>query len=121
MSRGFSFVGLFFIILIGYGIYTVAFKPGKPRAEAVVLGPPKIVMYTKSSCEPCSRAKAWLTQRQFAFEERNVEHSFEYERELKELKSQIVPVILVNGDPLYGFQSASLDEAVKDAMGQRRK
>ncbi len=90
-------------------------KAGKTEAEAVGPTVPHVVIYTKPSCEPCDRAKVWLKQRQVAFEERDVQASTTYEEELKNYKSRIVPVIVVNGEPLYGFQYAYLDEALKKA------
>jgi len=116
-------VGFLFFVLLAYGIYALAFKPGDKvgkneiRATAPVV--PDIVIYTTPSCEPCDRAKAWMTRRQIAFKERDVEASAIYADELKNYKSRIVPVIVVNGEPLYGFQSAYLEQALKDAVSRK--
>jgi len=119
-AEGISLWGFLFLVLLAYGIYATAFKPGDKAGnnEAAATGPATlhIVIYTRSSCEPCDRAKAWMTQRQFAFEERNVEVSAVWEEELKNLKSRIVPVIVVNGEPQYGFQSAFLEQALQDVI-----
>jgi len=123
-ADGFSLVGFLLIVLLIYGIYALAFKPvhktGKSDSGAAPPAKPNVVIYTTPACEPCGHAKVWMTQRQIAFEERNVEASSAYEQELKNYKSRIVPVIVVNGEPLYGFQWAHLDEALKKATPRRR-
>jgi len=116
-------VGFLLFVLLAYGVYALAFKPGNKmgknevRATAPVV--PEIVIYTTPSCEPCDRAKDWMTRRQIAFKERDVEASAIYADELKNYKSRIVPVIVVNGEPLYGFQSAYLEQALKDAVSRK--
>lgn len=124
-----SLRGLLFFILFVFGIfYGLASKPGGPAggkaadSQAAEAEPAsvEIVIYTQSSCEPCDRAKEWMTQRHIAFEERNVERSSAYEDDLKTYGSRIVPVILVNGEPQYGFQSAYFDQSLKDAKRRRR-
>jgi len=108
-AGGISLVALLLLVCLAYGIYFLVFKAGgtagKSKAEATGPVELRVVIYTKPSCEPCDRAKVWMTQRKVAFEERDVQASALYEEELKNLKSRIVPVIVVNGEPLYGFQS----------------
>jgi glutaredoxin len=123
-ADGISLVGFLFFVLLVYGIYTLVFKPGHKsgKSESEVAPPAKlnVVIYTTPSCEPCGRAKVWMTQRQIAFEERNVQASPVYEQELENYKSRIVPVIVVNGEPHYGFRHAHLDDALKNATRPHR-
>ena len=118
-SRGLSILGILFFVLVAYGFYTWASKPrSKAVVEEVAPAAPtelKVVIYTTSSCEPCARAKTWLTRRQITFEERNVELVSAYKGELENLKSQIVPVIVINGKPQYAFHEATLEDALKEA------
>ncbi len=119
-ARGISLVGLLVFALLAYGVYAWFTKP---RAAAEPDTPPElhVVIYTTPSCEPCNRAKTWLTQRQIAFEERNVEGSPTYEADLKAFKSRIVPVIVINGEPEFGFLPAHLEQIIKDATRPRKK
>ncbi|GAA5175741.1 hypothetical protein GCM10025771_08710 [Niveibacterium umoris] len=123
-DKGFSLLGFLLLLCLGYGIYAFAFKPGnkaaKEETEASAPAAPQIVIYTGSSCEPCDRAKVWLTQRHLAFDERNVDTSSAYEDQLKQYKSRIVPVIVINGEPQYGFLPAYLEDALKNPGKPRR-
>lgn len=120
-ADGISLVGFLFFVLLAYGIYILVFKTNNDSAEATGLAELHIVIYTTPSCEPCNRAKTWMTQRQIAFEERDVDASTTYAEELKNYKSRIVPVIVVNGEPQYGFQPAHFEKALKDAVRQDSK
>lgn len=118
-NSGRSRVSLLIFALMTYGFYALVTKPSNKvankDAETTIPIAPQIVIYTTPSCEPCDRAKAWMKQRKIAFEERDVEASAAYEEELKNYKSRIVPVIVVNGEPQYGFEWAYLDDAIKKA------
>ncbi len=117
-SDGMSVVSMLLFVLLACGIYALLFKPSSKvfnkEAGAVLPVKPHIVIYTTPSCEPCDRAKAWMTQRRIAFEERKVDASATYEEELKNYKSRIVPVIVVNGEPQYGFEWAYLEQAINN-------
>lgn len=124
-ARGLSFLGFVLIVLVLAGLYGLVYKRGQapaPQAEStapVVSTPPKVLMYSTSDCEPCDRARTWFQQRRIAIEERNVEFSKDWEAQLQRYGSRIVPVIVVDGEPLYGFKFAQVEDALK-AAAQRR-
>jgi len=125
---GMSRLSILALLLVGYVLYALAFKTGgkavnheAATAAPAVPIPLTLVIYTKPSCEPCDRAKAWMSQNHLAFEERDVESSPSYQEDLKNYKSRIVPVILVNGEPQYGFEQAYLEDAVDKVRNPGRK
>lgn len=117
--RGISFVGLLVFLVFAYAVYFGITKSGDKakakEAAAATPAPLRVIIYTKPSCEPCDRAKAWLTQRRIPFEDRDVEFSTAYKEQVEAYKSQIVPVIVVNGEPQFGFLSAHLEDVIEKA------
>jgi glutaredoxin len=114
-SAGRSLVTLLVCLGIGYGIYTQLNKPTPPAAAttAAPRRPPVVLIYVGNDCEPCDRARTFLKQRAVRFEERNADRSPTAQRELEKLGSRIVPVIVVDGKPQYGFKEAHLDAALR--------
>lgn len=118
-SKGISFIGLLVFLVFAYAVYVGISKSGDKakakEAAAATPAPLRVIIYTKPSCEPCERAKTWLTQRRIAFEDRDVEFSTAYKEQVQAYKSQIVPVIVVNGEPQFGFLPAHLEDVIEKA------
>src|SRR5690349_2661860 len=92
--RGRSLVGLLVLIAVAGGVYAMFMKPKEaaPPARAAATkraGP--VLFYSAPDCEPCDRARTWMTQHGVRFEERDVEAWPPYARELEALGSRIVP------------------------------
>lgn len=59
-----------------------------------------ITIYSRPSCQPCKRIKAWWERKGVAFQEVDVEASPMDRAAMKELGYEQVPVIVVShGDP----------------------
>jgi len=119
-ESGRSLLVLMFFICVGAGIYTNYFRPKPPpppdasKAQASTQKKSDVVLlYTSPDCEPCDRARTWMQQRNVRFEERDVESWPPYKRELEALGSRIVPVLIINGEPQYGFLSAQVEAALR--------
>ncbi len=63
----------------------------------------QVVIYTAASCAHCQRAKAYLRARSIAFREMDVGTSQRARKELERLGARGVPVLLVGGERLDGF------------------
>ncbi len=72
------------------------------NTEVADIGP-KVVIYTTSWCGPCKTAKAWFKKQGIAFTEYDIEKSRRGKREYDKLGEKSVPVILVNGQKMVGF------------------
>jgi glutaredoxin len=117
-ARGRSFVVVLLLVAIGGAVYANLRKlqPAQPVAgtTAPAAKPPgKVIMYSAPECEPCDRARTWMTQQGIAFEDRDVESWPPYRHELEALGSRIVPVILVDGQPQFGFFPAYIEAALR--------
>lgn len=118
-NRGLTIVDILVFAAMAYGGYYLWTQHAAKSSASAPAAPEKlqIVMYTSASCEPCDRARTWLNQRHYAFEERNAEV---YGPELEKLGSRIVPVIVVNGEAHYGFASATLDATIQAVLHPRK-
>ncbi|MBP2024649.1 glutaredoxin family protein [Peptoniphilus stercorisuis] len=69
----------------------------------------KVVVYTSSTCPYCTMAKDYLTEKNVAFEEKNVQIDKEARTELMAKGYTGVPVIVVDEEEIVGFDKARLD------------
>jgi glutaredoxin 3 len=79
----------------------------------------RIVVYTTSWCPSCKKAKAWLRESAIPFEERDIEASAEYARQMRALHSELIPTIDIEGDVDIGFSEQWVTSARENAA--RRK
>jgi len=71
---------------------------------------PRIIIFTSSSCPWCDRVKQYLREKKFRFRDVNVERDCEATRELERRNIRGVPVILINNQPIVGFNKAKIDK-----------
>ena len=64
---------------------------------------PRVIIFTSSSCPWCNRVKQYLREKRFRFREVNVEKDPEGARELRRRNIMGVPVVLINNQPIVGF------------------
>ncbi len=70
----------------------------------------KVVIYSTPTCPYCKRAKDYFTQKGIAYTDYNVAEDREKAREMIQKSKQMgVPVIIVDGEVLVGFNQAKLD------------
>ena len=70
----------------------------------------KVVIYSTPTCPYCKRAKDYFTQKGIAYIDYNVAEDREKAREMIQKSKQMgVPVIIVDGEVLVGFNQAKLD------------
>ncbi len=70
----------------------------------------KVTLYTTSRCTVCQQAKQYFKQRKIAFVEFDIEKSSRGAKEFARYKARGVPLIVVAGEPLYGFNRKQFDE-----------
>jgi len=68
-----------------------------------------VVMYTTSHCPYCKQAKSYFTKRGVPFREVDIEMSSSGEAEYKRLGGNGVPLIMVGGTKVEGFDEKELD------------
>jgi len=95
--------------------------PGTPETAAPVsIGDVDVVVYTTSWCPVCKRAKSWMNAHGMAYDERDVEASVAYSRELHALNPRgSIPTFDVEGQVLVGFSDRALVLAMEQAARRR--
>lgn len=71
----------------------------------------EVIIYSTPTCPTCKRAKEYLARKGIAYTERNVVGDREVAKEMIQKSGQMgVPVIIVDGEVLVGFNQSQLDE-----------
>ena len=71
----------------------------------------KVVIYTTPTCPWCHRAKGYLSRKGISFTEHNVAEDREAAKEMIDKSKQMgVPVIIVDGEVVVGFNQSKLDK-----------
>lgn len=63
----------------------------------------KVEIYTSDTCIQCKKAKEYLSDNDIEFVEYNISSNQEYKRELIKKGYLSVPVIVVDGQDILGF------------------
>ena len=70
----------------------------------------KVVIYMTPTCPWCHRAKDYLSRKGISFTEHNVAEDREAAKEMIDKSKQMgVPVIIVDGEVVVGFNQSKLD------------
>jgi glutaredoxin len=74
----------------------------------------EVVLYAADGCNGCYRVKEFLRRHQVPYLEKNVSKNSEYWHELKDLGSQVVPTIIINGHVLIGLRPNRLLRLIEE-------
>ncbi len=73
----------------------------------------KAIVYSTQTWPYCKKAKEYLSQKGIAYTEIDVSKNRDAAREMIQKSRQMgVPVIIINGDVVVGFNQAKIDEAL---------
>jgi glutaredoxin-like YruB-family protein len=71
----------------------------------------KVIVYSTPTCPWCTKAKQYLKQIGVDFEEKDVSVDVRAAKEMVELTKQMgVPVIVIDGNPVVGFDKKRIDQ-----------
>lgn len=71
----------------------------------------QVVIYSTPTCPYCKRAKDYLSRKGIPYIERNVAMDRDAAKEMIKKSGQMgVPVILINGEVIIGFNQTQLDK-----------
>jgi glutaredoxin len=107
------------VIVVGSG---VTYRLSRPSTSATppIAGALVVVVYTTSWCPVCKRAKTWLNSSGVAYEERDVESSRTYAREMGRINPRgSVPTIALDGDVMVGFSENKMASMLERAVQRR--
>ena len=90
---------------------TSATAPGDPAAQqAATPQPLDIVMYARSDCGYCAKARKYFAQRGIGYRELDVERYAQAKAEWKRLGGIGVPLFVINGKVHRGFSASGMDQ-----------
>lgn len=69
-----------------------------------------VIVYTSSTCPHCVAAKDYLNGKGVSYEEKNVQTDPQARKELMSKGYMGVPVIIVDGEEIVGFDKSRLDQ-----------
>lgn len=70
----------------------------------------KVIVYTSTTCAYCHAAKEYLDEKGVSYEEKNISTDSDAKKELISMGYMGVPIIMVDGDVVEGFNKNKLDE-----------
>jgi glutaredoxin 3 len=80
-----------------------------------------VVVYTSPTCPYCTMVKEFLSQRDISFEERDVSRHPSYAEELVSSTGQMgVPVTVIDGQMVVGFDRGRLEQLASQAQTRQR-
>lgn len=68
-----------------------------------------VLVYTSSTCAFCKTAKEYLNEKGVEFTEKNVQTDKDARKELMAMGHMGVPVIVIDGEEIVGFDKAKMD------------
>lgn len=71
----------------------------------------KVIIYTQQTCPPCHQAKAWMTDHDIPFDNRDIRENPQYMQEIIDLGAAATPVLVVGEQVLMGFQPEKVKAA----------
>jgi len=94
-----------------------ASSPQTSQAQPAAAVP--VVMYSTAWCPYCARARAYFERTNTAYVEHDIERSADAHAEFKRLGGRGVPLILVGGEKLRGFNELAFESAYARAERAR--
>lgn len=70
----------------------------------------KVIIYTSNTCPYCVLAKNYLDEKGIDYIEKNIQTDPSARKELMDMGHMGVPVLIINGEEVVGFDQAKIDE-----------
>ncbi|MFT9850452.1 glutaredoxin family protein [Aneurinibacillus sp. REN35] len=74
-----------------------------------------IIVYSAPGCSTCELVKNYLTDKGYTFEVRDLLSNQEYQKEVEAFGIMGIPVTVVNGKAVKGFDPAELNQLLQEA------
>ena len=73
----------------------------------------KIIIYSTETCPHCQSVKSYLDSKGFTYEEKDVQKDKEARQELLGKGYRGVPVLIINGEEIVGFDKEKINQILK--------
>lgn len=71
-----------------------------------------VVVYTSSTCPYCTLAKNYLEEKGVSYTEKNVQTDKEARQELMNMGHMGVPVVVIDGEEIVGFDKDKIESVL---------
>lgn len=71
-----------------------------------------VTIYTSSSCSHCVTAKKYFSSKGINYTEKNVSHDKNAKKELMAMGYRSVPIIVINGTKVVGFNKRKIEKLI---------
>ena len=71
-----------------------------------------VVVYTSNTCPYCTLAKNYLDEKEVSYTEKNVQTDKTARQELMNMGHMGVPVLVIDGEEIVGFDKDKIDDAL---------
>lgn len=71
-----------------------------------------VVVYTSNTCPYCTLAKNYLDEKDVSYTEKNVQTDKVARQELMNMGHMGVPVLVIDGEEIVGFDKDKIDDAL---------
>lgn len=72
------------------------------------------IVYTSTHCQYCKQVKSFLSEKGVSYEERNIDQDERYAEELWNTGMRSVPVTVIGGAHILGFNVTQLTKALEE-------
>ncbi len=72
----------------------------------------KVLVYSSNTCPYCTLAKDYLKEKGVEFEEKNIQEDSAARKELMSMGHMGVPVLVIDGEEVVGFDQARIDQLI---------
>ncbi|WP_313755659.1 glutaredoxin family protein [Tissierella sp.] len=73
-----------------------------------------VIVYTSSTCPYCVSAKDYLKEKGISYTEKNVQTDKEARKELMAMGHMGVPVLVIDGEEIVGFDKEKIDNLLAE-------
>lgn len=101
----------FLVLALGVALLAAA----AARADTAAPRPPTVVMFATDWCGYCARARAYFAENGIAYAEHDIDRSPAAQAQFKRLGGRGVPLILVGGERVDGFNELAFEFAWQKA------
>lgn len=72
-----------------------------------------ITIYTSNTCPYCTLAKNYLNEKGYSYSEKNVQTDKDARKELMSMGHMGVPVLVIDGEEIVGFDKDKIDSLLE--------
>lgn len=101
------------ILIAAVILLTALFQPAPPEDYNNIHGSP-VILYATSWCGYCMKVRKIFNQKGIPYREFDIENSSQARKEFKSLGGKGVPLTLVNGEVVHGYNPNKITTLISD-------